>query len=82
MAGIKGRFKIRGEDGRIRTVGNCQSAGQAIRKFILDHNAPDGYHGTVWRQGYEGDKKNFRVTAAKIAAAEDDHRQKKRYLND
>jgi hypothetical protein len=82
MAGEKGRFKIRGEDGRVRTYGSCQSAGQAVKKFILLANPPPGYHGSVWRMGKESDSKNFRITDNKIRQAKEDKRLKKRYLAD
>ena len=82
MAGYKGRFTIRGEDGKVRSVGGCQSASQAIKKFIIKADAPEGFHGAVWRQGEAMNVKNFRVTSAKIIAAASDLRQKKRYLND
>jgi hypothetical protein len=82
MAGFKGRFKVRGEDGKVRTYGNCQSKSQAIKKFIILAQAPNGYHGVVWRMGEESDKSNFRVTLTRIREAKQDLKLKKRYLYD
>lgn len=60
MAGIKQRYKVQGEDGRIRTV-VAQSYQGAKRKFICDYRPPKGWHIVVWPMGEKDAKKNMRV---------------------
>lgn len=57
----KRRFKVRGEDGRIRTV-NAQSHSGAKKLYARIYGADLGYHVVVWPMGEEDDKRNMRVT--------------------
>lgn len=62
MAGFKQRYKIRGEDGRIRTV-TAQSHQGAKRTYARGYGAPIGYRIVVWPMGDEGAQKEMRITS-------------------
>lgn len=60
MAGYKERYKVRYEDGTIRTV-TAQSYIGAKRVFIARYSPPKGAKLVVWPQGSPDLTKNFRV---------------------
>ena len=60
MAGIKQRYKVRYEDGTIRTV-TAQSHLGAKKIFIATYAPPKKAKLVVWPQGDPNDKRNMRV---------------------
>lgn len=62
----KRRFKVRGEDGRIRTV-TAQSYQGTKRAFAMLYGPEVGYHIVVWPMNEPDRKRNMRITANDLA---------------
>jgi len=57
----KRRFKVRGEDGRIRTVSAQSHRGTKLAYAQL-YGPEVGYHIVVWPMDDPSDKRNMRIT--------------------
>jgi hypothetical protein len=60
VAGQKRRWKIRFEDGTIRTV-TAQGFTSAKRTFIAQYQPPKGSQLVIWPMGEEHEKRHMRV---------------------
>ena len=58
----KRRFKVRGEDGRVRTIGEVQSHRGAKKEYAALYEPPVGYHIVVWPMDDRDDERRMRIT--------------------
>jgi hypothetical protein len=67
MAGIKERYSVQFENGRIYSIKGAQSHQGAKKLFIALHRPPAGTKIRVWPQSDPSNKKNMRITGRRRA---------------